>query len=502
VAIDEDNLKGIAMYSGLNRVAAYVAGLLLFAAVEQATGQETAANTPDQPQYRTWTNRQGATIEAKVLGLDEGKVLLKKKDDGKLYPVAVESLSDGDREYIRRHTSENVAEIDLSAGEKGSPPARPAAGEINVTGVGTDPEKATQNAFSQAIEQTVGVLVSAETAVKNDQLIRDEVLTYSRGYVERYKVVRQWQADGLSHATIRAVVAHDKLVAKLKTMKLAVQDVAGDLAAHQITFDVKNEEQAAQIFQKALDDFDMAAITKVKIVGKPDISRSGAGATVHLTAEITADQKRWNVLAGPMRMILSKTATQRATVTTSGKVDTSSLTSALGDHVVFGGRQRSNWLSLGTMEAEQRLKQQLEGGGVLIALLTNSSPDSIRLDWEVYRVPAPMADAIAASGTRLHYRVVYALMDEQGSEVLRTGGPPRTGKGAMSEEQWSAALGRQYTCEPLRAYWIGPVWGNSGETRLRTVLRTEEEISISPDDLRRVAKVTVILENDPKPQPD
>ena len=52
---------------------------------------------------------------------------------------------------------------------------------MTVTGVGTDPDKAVQNAFSQAIEQVVGVLVDADTVVKNDQLIRDEVLTYSRG---------------------------------------------------------------------------------------------------------------------------------------------------------------------------------------------------------------------------------------------------------------------------------------------------------------------------------
>ena len=43
---------------------------------------------------------------------------------------------------------------------KASRPARPEAGEVIVTGVGTDPEKAKQNAFSQAIEQTVGAVWS------------------------------------------------------------------------------------------------------------------------------------------------------------------------------------------------------------------------------------------------------------------------------------------------------------------------------------------------------
>ena len=110
-------------------------------------------------------------------------------------------------------------------GKKSAGAALPQAKEVIVTGVGTDPEKAIQNAFSQAIEQAVGVLVDAETVVKNDQLIRDEILTYSRGYMEKYEVVKRWQEDGLHHATIRAVVARDKLVEKLRGMKIAVQEV-------------------------------------------------------------------------------------------------------------------------------------------------------------------------------------------------------------------------------------------------------------------------------------
>ena len=139
-----------------------------------------------------------------------------------------------------------------------------------------------QNAFSQAIEQTVGLLVDAETVVKNDQLIRDEVLTYSRGYVEKYEVVKRWQEDGLHHATIRAVVARDKLAEKLKGMKIALADVSGDLAGRQIKFDFKNEEQAAEMFKKALADFDMTKLTTVEIVGKPEITREGPTPTCTL----------------------------------------------------------------------------------------------------------------------------------------------------------------------------------------------------------------------------
>ena len=169
-------------------------------------------------------------MEASLVDSQNGKVTLKKKD-GATITVPLASLSDADREYVKHHTSgderasepieelaptarpkqpaassqhgrRNVAEINLSGSKKSEGAASPVAKEVIVTGVGTDPDKAVQNAFSQAIEQTVGLLVDAETVVKNDQLIRDEILTYSRGYVEKYKIVKQWEEGGLHHATI------------------------------------------------------------------------------------------------------------------------------------------------------------------------------------------------------------------------------------------------------------------------------------------------------------
>lgn len=172
----------------------------------------------------------------------------------------------------KRPSGRNVVEINPSGSKKPST-AVVQPKEIVVSGIGIDPDKAVQNAFSQAIEQTVGVLVDAESIVKNDQLIRDEVLTHSRGYMEKYEVVKRWEEDGLHHATIRAVVARDKLVEKLKGIKIAMRDVPGDLTSRQIEFDAKNEEQAAEMFKKALADFDMSKLTKVEIMGKPEITR-------------------------------------------------------------------------------------------------------------------------------------------------------------------------------------------------------------------------------------
>ena len=106
------------------------------------------------------------------------------------------------------------------------------------------------------------------------------ILTFSRGYVEKYDVIRRWQEDSLHHATVRAVVSRDKLIEKLRGIKIATREVGGDLAARQIDFDVKNEEQASENVRKALAGFDMTKLTKVEIVGKPEITRDGSNAQI------------------------------------------------------------------------------------------------------------------------------------------------------------------------------------------------------------------------------
>src|SRR5712692_9942416 len=56
-------------------------------------------------------------------------------------------------------------------------------------GVGQTAEDARKDAFRNAVRQAVGALIDAETLVQNDQVIKDEVLTYSNALVKSYKEV-------------------------------------------------------------------------------------------------------------------------------------------------------------------------------------------------------------------------------------------------------------------------------------------------------------------------
>ena len=298
-----------------------VLGWLLLAALRPAAGQEAAA---DRPPLRTWTDSSGQhQTEAVFVGALDGEVVLKKKD-GSIVSLRLEKLSQADQEYVKSRVpgKDRPAEaaatpppVSFGAQPGGSNgPGRGSVVEVNnlggtasaaspaaqgrevvVTGTGADADKAVQNAFSQAIEQTVGVLVDAETVVKNDQLIRDEILTYSRGYVQDFNVLRKWKEGGLHYAQIKATVAVSKLVEKLKASNVAVRDMPGELMSRQAEHEVTAEHNAASMFRTATDDFRVSKLWTVQIEGMPEVvEKDETHARIRIQSKLSADAAKWS----------------------------------------------------------------------------------------------------------------------------------------------------------------------------------------------------------------
>lgn len=80
------------------------------------------------------------------------------------------------------------------------------AKEVTVSGTGVTPSDAENDALRVAVENTVGVLVDSETLVQNSMLIRDEIYTQSRGFVNEYTVLSREQLGDTWRVTIHAVV--------------------------------------------------------------------------------------------------------------------------------------------------------------------------------------------------------------------------------------------------------------------------------------------------------
>ena len=125
------------------------------------------------------------------------------------------------------------------------------AQSITVTGYGNSKDKALKSAFQNAVEQEVGVLVDTKTVIRNNKLIKNKILTYSNGFIKDYKEVSAKQQMGFWTVKISAVVEHQKLLSKLKKIKINPRQIKGTKKLYaQVVSQVKTKFDAEAIFKK------------------------------------------------------------------------------------------------------------------------------------------------------------------------------------------------------------------------------------------------------------
>jgi hypothetical protein len=126
---------------------------------------------------------------------------------------------------------------------------RPVATETVISeGVGKTAEEALRDAFRSAVRQVDGAVVDAETLVKNDEIISDQVLTYSDGFIQTYQELSSQEEGGLFRKRIAAQVVRRSIVARLQGMSVTVKPIEGkDLAAAVVTCALTTRRDATSL---------------------------------------------------------------------------------------------------------------------------------------------------------------------------------------------------------------------------------------------------------------
>lgn len=83
--------------------------------------------------------------------------------------------------------------------------------------------QALSNALRDAVKQSVGIILDSNTMVKNWVLIRDEVVSSSQGFVEKYEIIRDEQKNGTWFITLNAVVSKSGIMDKLTELRILHQ---------------------------------------------------------------------------------------------------------------------------------------------------------------------------------------------------------------------------------------------------------------------------------------
>ena len=89
--------------------------------------------------------------------------------------------------------------------------------KLTVSGQGSTEQLAIDNALRNAIEQTFGSFVSANTTILDDELVKDEIVSVTKGNIKSYKKIGTVEKNGNYDVSIEAIVSVGNLVEYAKS---------------------------------------------------------------------------------------------------------------------------------------------------------------------------------------------------------------------------------------------------------------------------------------------
>ena len=144
---------------------------------------------------------------------------------------------------------------------------------IEVAGDGATTEQARQNGFRLAVEQAIGSLVSSEAEVQNGRLIRDEIINYSAGYVDRFDIVKTEPTSRGSRVTMKVWVKRSALANRLLNESKQSAEVDGATASVSFQTAVYERQSGDRLLASVLKDFPQRAF-EIQI-GKSRVTFTG-----------------------------------------------------------------------------------------------------------------------------------------------------------------------------------------------------------------------------------
>jgi len=151
---------------------------------------------------------------------------------------------------------------------------------IQVESTATTEEQARRAGFKLAVTQAVGTLVISETEVKNKQLVRDEIIQYSSGYIDDFKVISNTQVGGMTRLVMDVWVVESKISDRILGESKADGTVDGARASLQQQTYLMEQYSGDQLINLVTRDFPRNAFD-VKI-RKTEITQEGRDSFINV----------------------------------------------------------------------------------------------------------------------------------------------------------------------------------------------------------------------------
>jgi hypothetical protein len=486
---------------------------------------------------RTWTDSTGKhKIEGDFVNLAGGKVDI-RRDDGKLVRIPLDKLSEDDQTFVHKTTKPAAEETPFAVPEdEGRPTPKPAtasdakdAQTVFAEGVGTTREEALKDAFRAAVRQVVGEVVDGETLVKNEELVKDQVLTYSDGFIPEHKVTSEKHENGLFRVGIRASVQRRSVIMKLKAANVTLKSLDGQSLYGSIVTQVVAEKDATALVAKALEGFPDNYL-EARVVGEPKtLDKTDSEATLAINVELAPSQATYKAFAARLCQTLEKSCKSKGDFTSVTSQSPNTKEKCF-DLVSNGGESGfSKWMP--HLYKGRGSGADLASKDFTFAIATLISENSSRINWNYYVFDAPVGKvALHAASRQMACKISFLdtngqlvfverfdshdrILDLEGMVaqfnswkgfLTSLWGDSRSDayKSLRQRRDWNSApgAGGVYEFEP-RLVFVAPLlfetdMGKSilpGRFRYVPKLTVPRKIKLSLDELQRIAKVKCAL---------
>ena len=125
-------------------------------------------------------------------------------------------------------------------------------------GVGINETEALKDAYRDAIERAIGLYVDAETVAKNDEIVKDQILTQSNAYITHY--------DKIKTTNISGGLVEVRIVATVKKRALTTK-VSESMPGGNFSLGSKMQDLHAKVSSKDKRNLDGAALLRNVLSG-------------------------------------------------------------------------------------------------------------------------------------------------------------------------------------------------------------------------------------------
>lgn len=132
---------------------------------------------------------------------------------------------------------------------------------LRIESGGHDEQAAVTSAFRLAVSQALGSLVLSESEVRNQEVVRQDIINYSSGYVDDYKILDRRSENGLVVVTVDVWVKHSRLSERLLNQSKDGGQINGAQTRIQADTLGYSREQGDRVLTAVLTDFPKRAFT-------------------------------------------------------------------------------------------------------------------------------------------------------------------------------------------------------------------------------------------------